>query len=287
MISNNGMENRISLPQAHETALSPFAGEPFSFRYFYLRSQDTRAYDDPGQDYLTFAHDDWRFAFCLCDGVSQSFYGDLAARLLGDRLLEWLWSLPRAGGGDDSLIAGLTAFLEDLREPATAEVRDYNLPEGIPPMLKDVLEEKRALGSETMFMSGLIDLPSPGMPEGRIFFAWMGDSRIRAWLHGRETGPALFSGFEMKQRWSTARGLVNGPARTCYGPLREGGSLLFDRFIAYSDGFSLLDDREGHLSEEQIVKLMTEASALPANDDISYLEVILPEGLNHGREAVQ
>jgi len=286
MRSRDIIPNRISLPQAHETALPPFSGEPFCCRYFYLRSHDTRACDDPGQDYLTFAHDDERFAFCLCDGVSQSFYGDLAARLLGDRLLEWLWGMPGAEGGGESLAADLTALLDDLRGPATAEVLKHPLPEGIPPMLKDVLEEKRSLGSETMFISGLVDLPSTEMPDGRVFFAWMGDSRVRAWLHERETGVELFYGFEMKQRWSTARGLVNGPVRTFNGALREGGGLLFDRFTAYSDGFSLFDESEGHLSEAQIVELMSTASTLPTNDDISYLEVIVKSGPEPGRNAV-
>src|SRR5204863_8715190 len=87
----------LQVAQDRETPVRVERYAAFSWRYAYARSSDTRRVSDPGQDYLTFCYDDSAFAFALCDGVSQSFFGDLAARFLGDALINWLWEdLPKA-----------------------------------------------------------------------------------------------------------------------------------------------------------------------------------------------
>src|SRR5262245_60073141 len=61
--------------------------------YLYDRSRDSKKNNAPGQDFIAFCCDESRgsrLVFAVCDGVSQSFYGDLAARFLGEQLVHWL-----------------------------------------------------------------------------------------------------------------------------------------------------------------------------------------------------
>jgi hypothetical protein len=265
----------VKLPQDRETDLSPFDGPGFSTRYAYLRSQDTRNYNDTGQDYLVFASNREKIAFCLCDGVSQSFYGDLAARFLGDNLLFWLWDLEPLAMEAAIIARALTTHLDYIKTQADQEVKSLPLPDNIPPMLREVLEQKRSIGSETTFVSGRLEMPSPALPGGRAFFSWMGDSYLRAWLHDRETSAALFHTFNTKQRWSTAKGLVNGPLNYYCGTLVEGGEPVFDHLIAYSDGLSTFNDVKQPLSDLALRETMVTAATLPTSDDISYLEILI------------
>ncbi len=265
----------ISLPQDRETNLSPFDGLPFSSRYAYLRSQDTRNYDDCGQDYLIFASNVKKIAFSLCDGVSQSFYGDLAARFLGENLLFWLWDLEPVAVDRATIGRALSTYLDYIKTQADQQVKNYPLPDGIPPMLKEVLEQKRSIGSETTFVAGRIEMPAPGLPGGRALFAWMGDSFLRTWLGERETSAALFHSNDTKQRWSTAKGLVNGPLNHFCGSLVEGGHYIFDHLVAYSDGLSTFNDVKKPLPDPVLREAIVTASALPTSDDISYLEIVI------------
>ncbi|PJF34425.1 MAG: hypothetical protein CUN49_15725, partial [Candidatus Thermofonsia Clade 1 bacterium] len=58
--------------------------------YLYDRSRDSQQAGARGQDFIAFCGNEKRLAFAICDGVSQSFYGDLAARFLGEKLVAWL-----------------------------------------------------------------------------------------------------------------------------------------------------------------------------------------------------
>jgi hypothetical protein len=263
----------VHLPQDRDTNLSPFKGEPFAFRYTYLRSQDSRTYDDSGQDYLLFAHNRNTFAFCLCDGVSQSFYGDLAARFLGQNLLTWLWEAEPSSLDAGTCADSLSAYLERIKDDASRQVKDFALPGGIPPLFKEVLEEKRAMGSETTFVAGRLDLPDQHTPGGWVFFTWMGDSKIRAWLDEKETGGFMFHTFDTNQRWSTARGLVRGPLNCYSGKLRNEKGYAFDHLVVYSDGLSNFDEIEKPLADLALREIIVNAATSPTSDDISYLEV--------------
>ena len=89
------VENLVHrVPQRYDIPPTTLSLGPFRIRYTYFRSSETRAHDEIGQDYLIFKLDPDKLVFCLCDGVSQSFYGDLAARYLGDHIIDWLWDLP-------------------------------------------------------------------------------------------------------------------------------------------------------------------------------------------------
>src|SRR5512138_1232221 len=83
-------DDPIAIPQGAESPVRHAEAGPFAYRYAYYRSTETRAAGDPGQDYLTFLQTGQSFVFALCDGVSQSFFGELAARALGNSLVQWL-----------------------------------------------------------------------------------------------------------------------------------------------------------------------------------------------------
>ena len=104
------------VPQTAETPMS-FVSVPNAYvRFAYARSSDSMANQIEGQDYLCFRHNDQRLVFVVADGVGSSFCGNLASRILGDNLLDWLWSLDIAYlGGEAALSEAATSFLNRLQ----------------------------------------------------------------------------------------------------------------------------------------------------------------------------
>ncbi len=268
-------ENRFRVNPKAETPPQKRSGPGYSYRYAYARSADSRAADETGQDYLTFSEGPTWFAFALCDGVSQSFFGEVAARILGDSILRWLEGVPAAT--DASRLGELLLdYLQRLTEGATRWVQQYPMPEGISPMLREVLEQKRGLGSEATFVCGRLDLPGATLPQGQLLLAWLGDSRLRFWGPRGERSAELGDTFQTEQRWSTSRGPVNGRPHFLAVPLvGSDGQPLVVRLLAYSDGLSLLDDQQEPLTDVDLQDVVATAGESPTSDDISFLEVWL------------
>ena len=112
--------------QSQQLPLTTVIGERFSYRFAFDRSADSIKANEPGQDYIAIIAADDRIAFVLCDGVSQSFYGDLAARILGDQLVTWLWENGTNHIQNQSLLtAYLSQFLTNDRicNPAGLSIR--------------------------------------------------------------------------------------------------------------------------------------------------------------------
>src|SRR5690349_24469105 len=82
---------RTTLPQDRETPLKPLEVSFGTALALYNRSIDSIQANTIGQDYVVFRYGPTDLTFAVCDGVGQSFMGDLAARLLGDALVDWLW----------------------------------------------------------------------------------------------------------------------------------------------------------------------------------------------------
>ncbi len=262
------------LSQTTETfEIAPHA--PFPHRYAYARAAETRAANDVGQDYLAFRHDARTFVFALCDGVSQSFYGDLAARLVGNALVAWLWDQFPPHADTATLRAALSAHLHALVAPATEQTQQLVLPENIPALLRDVLEKKRALGSEAMFIGGRIDLPCAEIPGGRLALAWMGDSRLRLWRDQTERTRELGDAFHTAQRWSTRQGLVGGQLNTWVAPLAPNGNRADTLLMVYSDGLAALDAFAASPKSATVQTLIADAADTPTSDDIAFLEIWL------------
>jgi hypothetical protein len=261
------------LTQRTETPLQIHRDGMLGWRYLYARAADSQTADEPGQDYLSYQHDSAKFVFALCDGVGQSFFGDLAARLLGDRLVEWLWDEVPTGLDEREVHLGLSQALVQLIGIATQQVQAHRMPDNLPPLVEDVLNEKRTHGSESTFVCGRIDLPGGDGDRGRVLLAWMGDSRLRLWDGSGERTTVFGRTFRTAERWSTRRGPVRGEPHVFVTPLHaRDGQLHVSRLMAYSDGLSVLDELQSP-SDEELVVLVAQSAKKPWSDDVSFIEV--------------
>jgi hypothetical protein len=264
----------LKVPQDRESPVQVIRGQVLAYRFAYARAADTRAAGDTGQDYLAVREGAQAFVFALCDGVSQSFYGDLAARYLGDALVAWLGEHLPPTTDAEVIRATLTVHLRELTGPATRQVQRHPLPPDIPLMLREVLQEKRGLGSESTFVCGRIDLPGGDFPAGRIVLAWMGDSRLRLWTGDDAHVTDVRGVFETAQRWSTRRGPVGGDVNVFVAPLEQDGRRI-NRLMAYSDGLTALDSWDRDPSNHAVQDLIAQAGEAATSDDVSFLEVWL------------
>jgi len=272
----------LLVPQDRETAPQVFMSGGFRCRYAYARSADTQAANDRGQDYIAVALDDMTLCFALCDGVSQSFFGDLAAGTLGEGLVTWLAGRLPTGTADE-LASALRTCLLDLTAAGTARVQAQRLPSGLPPVVTDVLEEKRRRGSESTFVCGRIDLPGAPWPEGRLVLGWMGDCRLRLWRrtavdafteseHPVQSGDTLLT----KERWSTRTGPVGGDPHLVVSTLAAVGQVAAGRLLAYSDGLAVLDSRTASPSDADLQALIAATGRGATSDDVSLVEITWP-----------
>jgi len=261
------MTNFFRIDQRQDMPITLVQGVNFQYRFAYSRSEDSLKENENGQDYIAINADDQRIAFALCDGVSQSFYGDLAAKFLGEQLVNWFWD-----NGDGLLQRHeqfphiLTDFITNMTDSSSKLVIDFSLPENIPSMLKVVLEKKRKMGSESMFVAGFINVISK-----QVMLSWMGDCRLRLWEIENEQSEMEFGQgvFQTKEHWSTHKGLI-GSLHTRILHLNKSF-----RVMTYSDGLSRIDQKitRGSPSNKTIENIISECRLLPSSDDISFLEI--------------
>jgi serine/threonine protein phosphatase PrpC len=232
--------------------------------YLYDRSRDSQQAGARGQDFIAFCGDEKRLAFAICDGVSQSFYGDLAARFLGEKLVAWLTELPFPVDSE-SFRHALSAQLAAWQPEAAALVAAHPIRADLPPMLRQALLQKRENGSESMFLAVLID------HEAHQFAAcWMGDLRLRLFdAHGEELHlPEAH--WDTRQRWSSRLGAKHGAPQVLLRSL-DGVA----RLTAHSDGFGSRADMLKRFTLDSLNALADELLSLPASDDLSLLDVAL------------
>lgn len=255
--------HHIVLTQQSETKATLIHHGPIHFRYAYARSADTRSNDALGQDYLAVAHTNTRLAFVVCDGVSQSFFGDLAARILGSHLLGWIMCLSEPLDSASPNYSNLIDRLTNLTTDATDQVTAFQYPAGVPGMLQAALEKKRALGSESTFVTGVLDFHSRWYS-----LAWMGDSRVRIWDASGEQTARLGSHFITGERWSSRKGPVGN--LHVYSDSLNSLTHLF----AYTDGLSKFDSAVTvkSPSNSAVDLLFDEAFQQPNSDDACMFE---------------
>jgi len=246
--------------------------EQFVWRYAYARASETQHAQEKGQDYLTFARNEQSFLFALCDGVSLSYCGELAAKMLGDALLDWLASdVIDKEQQEEFLLQQLELHLQALTTVTSRIVVNHPLSSEIKGLLRDVLEAKRSLGSETMYICGRIDLPSHSFPKGRILFAWQGDLRLRLFSQEQEITECLQATCNTQERWSTLHGPVGGKPHLFQSSLA--GPHCFTRMIAYTDGLATLDKCYPLPTDNELQSMILQASDSPLSDDIALLDV--------------
>lgn len=257
------------VPQSIETPVT-FVPVPSAYvRFAYSRSSDSMTSHVDGQDYLCFQHNDQRFVAVVCDGVGSSFCGNLAARILGDGLLEWLWAVDITYlSSAAALVEAATSALNKLQKQARHEVEDYQIPGQMSPLVRQALEAQRAYGSEAVFAAVRIDHPSPMIPDGLISICWMGDTRIYA-LDDEGAQIELGGRWENADRWSSTKG-VRGQM---FGWMRELAGV--GRVVAHSDGLSAHTDRLLDYSDDTLDREIRAGSRLPTSDDVAFIDVVV------------
>jgi hypothetical protein len=264
------------VPQTIETPVT-FAAVPGAYvRFAYSRSSDSMANQIEGQDYLCFKHNDQRLVFIVADGVGSSFCGNLASRILGDNLLDWLWSLDIAYLGSAAALSEAAAsYLNRLQKQAQHEVEEYELPSSMSPLIRQALEAQRAYGSEAIFAACRIDHSSPMIPDGLISLFWMGDTRIYA-LDDEGRPLDLGGSYDNANRWSTARG-VRGVLHAWMRPLKG-----VSRAAAFTDGLSAHDPALLEYPDAKLDREIHLGARLPTSDDVALVDVILRTALYEG-----
>lgn len=122
----------------------------------YRRSRDFDPENQPGQDAVAARVDESYAVGCIADGVSQSFYGNLAAAFLVDSLLSYLWLERDSPPPGDDLAKVLATFSTELAPVVAATPLSPTIPE----MVRVALEQARAKGSQAVFAAYVLNLRS-------------------------------------------------------------------------------------------------------------------------------
>jgi hypothetical protein len=270
--------DQVTLDQLREQPLFEFNKGHFRIRCAYSRSADCQQQDHEAQDYLLFRNNARKFVFCLCDGVGGSFFGDIAAKRLGDEIINWLWSLPgnTLKQANESLPLAMEGTLNQLAIRVQEEIKNMDLGWIDPPALVPVLEKKRTNGSHTTMVCGLLQAPSKSIPDGKAIFFWLGNSRLHIWGEGINKTDSLNAIWSDRFRWTTTYG-VRGPIQSYFTDLNS-----IDTFIAHSDGFDeaitgderLIHDFRPGIPERSINDAINILQTLAKSDDISFIEVV-------------
>ncbi|UOY91678.1 hypothetical protein MUG87_14425 [Ectobacillus sp. JY-23] len=253
--------------QEQETPICQIEKHSFMCRYTYRRAKETQLVNDIGQDYFSLLIQEGTLVFALCDGVSLSFCGDVAARYLGDILLDWLQGM--TWDNEDKIKQSLVTYLEKATETGTKIVNMHPLPHSVEGILRDVLEEKRLQGSEAMYVCGRIDVKNG---KTKVMIAYQGDSRFRLFKDTTELHIPQET-FHTSGRWSSRTGCVGGDPHIC---IWEGN--VINRIVVYSDGLARLDDVDVIPSDTQLESLILQSEAAPVSDDLCLLDISVLKG---------
>jgi hypothetical protein len=248
------------LPQLRDTPLTTLRTPLGTALYLYARSGDSVVSETVGQDYVAFRYGPRDLAFAVCDGVGQSFMGDLAARIVGDGLVDWLWGVDRPADAE-AFSEAVTGALNAMVERGSQQVAAFELPAHLPPILVQALENQRAYGSESMFVAGRLAL---GESNPWIALCWLGDSPVAAIdIDGElvDLGPKGHT----SERWNSGSG-VKGPVHAWVG-----GAENVARVAGYTDGLAVADVP----TDETLVSLMARWQTSPPADDASLFDIRL------------
>lgn len=260
----------VRVTQEKETDLMNFSESQWGYHYAYSRSAEARELGDIGQDYLTLARNEKQMVFVLCDGISMSYHGDLAAVYLGDRLRQWLITLDEGPLDEGQLTEGLDRFLKKQTKEANKLVEAHQLPVNIKGLFREVMLDKKKLGSSTMYACGRIDFPSTEQPKGRMVLAWQGDIRIRLWSGVREQTQCLGNAFYTREQWNSQAGPVGGVPRIHVSELVK--EQVDGTILLYSDGLQALDQIT-IVNQEDITNAMKQEADNPSSDDMAVFQM--------------
>jgi len=262
------MYEKITIDQTTRCPVRVVKLNTYDFRYANDRSAESQRSDSKSQDYLTIRYDENYLGFVIADGVSQSFFGELASQFIGDHLLSHMMEFgERYLEGSVDFQDNLESQLNNMAFIATPIVNAFQIPSHLPGMLINVLEQKRQMGSQATFAAGFIDIAKKKMA-----LAWMGDERIRIWKSLQEITKETLGEetFQTAERWSTAVGMV-GKLHT---KIIEDSDIT--RFVVYTDGLAILDKEMqlNPISQEGLEAIILQTSKMPQSDDVTLFELV-------------
>lgn len=221
----------------------------------YRRCHDFDESDAPGQDFSAFRAGADHIVGVVVDGVSQSFFGNLAAQEVGTRLLQALWQRRK----DPPEAEELAAELDEVIPIVDAMVceQPISAPEGS--FLYEALEQTRKQGSRAVFAAFLLDIR-----ERDFTLYQLGD--IYSWVQKGEA-TWIRKESDARGRWSST-----GPAHHALTRSKDAGVTTV---LLHSDGAhsTWIEDLGEALVSQAAFEKEAESGAL--RDDISFISVTL------------
>lgn len=264
----------LELDQACDTPLTVYRRGAFFLRFAYSRSKDSFEEGERGQDYLTLRVEPAQLAFAVCDGVGNSFFGGLAAQIVGEGVVDWLWGLSAipedSSAARAQLRHSLQAALEHrvpLGQAVTAR-KDLNRFQN--EFQREAYKNQLAhSGTQTNFVAGRIEAPSQQHPQGRLLLVWLGDARLKLYKDGQPSPRSIAdTSFVSQDGWASIDG-VRGTISVLIGDLTAA-----DCVIAHSDGLLPFEAiLEPDLPTSRINQALAELQRTPGGDDVSFLEI--------------
>lgn len=265
----------VMIDQNQETSLQNIATRYSQISYLFARSNESQVAGIEGQDYIVFKYNQQKICFVVCDGVGSSFCGNLAAKFLGDALVDFLWQL-NIHFDHQSLSLIITKFLNELTAKSQEWISDYPLPVHLSELVKAALNNQRQYGSESMFVCGRLIIPESEQERGnkQLTLCWLGDTKFQIYGEDNQIIP-INNQWQTLERWSTHVG-VKGIDKVHTWVNNQNH---ISRIIAFSDG---LDSIAPHLNQlvdatnpQMINNEIEQLFDLPKSDDISLLNIQL------------
>jgi hypothetical protein len=257
----------IELEQAKDTPISVYPRGPMQVRYAYARSMDSIKAGVRGQDYLVFRAEPHRIVFAVCDGVGNSFYGGVGSQIVGEKLAEMLWHIP--------VYSEYSATAQEIHQSLHEETgfakqfisqMDFS---HMPEIKRNaLLNQAKEVGTQSNFVSGLVETPSPELPEGRVVLFWLGDAKLRVWKGNEDKSELLEAIWNSKEGWSSKAGVI--------GDIRHFACTLqdIDCVMAHSDGLDSISDQFNPDMAGNVINAGIKCIQNGRNsDDISFLEI--------------
>jgi len=159
----------------------------------FRRCKDFDPSDAPGQDFAIVKTDGRHVAGVVTDGVSESFFGEIAAQGLGEALARKMWEERAAPPQAEQLVA----FIGELEGTLNETVQIADIPEQLPEMLRQALIDKKAQGSQSVAGAFIYDAQ-----RGALTVYQIGD--VTAFVFTSGSSSANLLEFDKSGRFSTA-----------------------------------------------------------------------------------
>lgn len=251
-----------------QPVVRPISSDWCELRLAHLRSADCAASAaQPGQDYIAVATTPAAdcIAFAVCDGVSESYFGEVAARWIGAKVVRWLLELPIENIDEISTADDMAGFFHALPPIASEVVARHALPQRASTLVLEALDQKRrTAGSQSMF-AGIL------ATRQFLFIVRCGDVRIRILPDDAGAPPPQISldAPRSDHRWSSLSG-VRGSVEFAFLPAAAGM-----RIQCHSDGLAEHDGLLAGplLNDPSLDRLIASTRSDPRSDDVSFVEL--------------